>query len=163
MKLFTSSLILIMTLFIMTCAFASERKDKHTQRNEMHSCGTPTDPAGEFVTGVHVKKNWLLCSDEFDTPRVGGTENFRNKTELWQIEDRFVPILQCLPGSAVTGIHVDRKALACAPIIPPITMPLTYFPDRGVTQREGMHACPKGYPLAGINVKENILLCGAQY
>ena len=29
-----------------------------------------------------------------------------------------------------------------------------------VTQRNGMHACPAGYVVTGINVDKNYLLCG---
>src|SRR5262245_26096606 len=34
--------------------------DTHTQRHDMHSC-----PLGQFVTGVHVNNNLLLCSSDF--------------------------------------------------------------------------------------------------
>src|SRR5262249_30353795 len=86
--------------------------DTHTQWNKIHSCGPPSDPEGEFVTGVHVKNNLLLCSNEFAIPNIGSKEYVDGTNKpLRQIGDKFVSIHQCPVGFAVTGIHVDRNLL----------------------------------------------------
>jgi len=157
MKLFTSCFFLIVILLLVTHVFAVEEVDTGTQRNRMHSC-----PEGEFVVGVHVNNNLLLCSNEFMTPNVGVPELVDSTTRpLWQVGDRFISIHQCPRGYAVTGIHVDRNELACALISGNIPR----FLDSGTQYNYGgisMHRCPKGSPVAGIHVTKNILVCGTQ-
>ena len=58
----------------------------------------------------------------------------------------------------MTGYHHGRNVLACAPVARP---PLPKFVDTG-TQRFGMHACPAGAPVSGINDGRGLLLCGTQ-
>ena len=59
----------------------------------------------------------------------------------------------------MTGIQAARNQLACTPLNAPL---IPRFVDVG-TQRQGMHACPPGQPLSGIQVARNLLLCGDQY
>jgi len=66
----------------------------------------------------------------------------------------------------MTGIEVSKNQLACtrlnAPLIPR-RVDVGGGPQDKRTQREGMHACPPGQPLSGIQVVKNLNLCGDQY
>jgi hypothetical protein len=59
----------------------------------------------------------------------------------------------------MTGLQAARNQLACTPLNAPL---IPRFVDVA-TQRQGMHACPPGQPLSGIQVARNLLLCGDQY
>jgi len=85
------------------------------QRNGMHAC-----PDGKWVTGFHLNRNLLLCSkgmagihvtanlskeivdgdNESPTQREYGNENYLHA---------------CPRGYAITGIHVEKNLLSCAP------------------------------------------------
>lgn len=126
--------------------------DTRTQRNGMHSC-----PAGQFVVGVRVDRNQLLCSGEFggytptqETVQQGGAR---------RIDSQSHGMHACPEGMGVTGLHVTRNLVACAPVARP---PIPRFVDTD-TQRFRMHACPAGNPVSGIHVSSNLLLCGTQY
>lgn len=126
--------------------------DRNTQRNGMHSC-----PQGQFVIGVRVDRNLLLCSGEFgsytraqEIVQAGGAS---------RVESQSHGMHACPEGMAITGLHVSRNLLACAPVARP---PIPRFVDAG-TQRSGMHACRAGNPASGIHVRTNLLLCGTQH
>lgn len=126
--------------------------DTDTQRNGMHSC-----PPGQFVVGVRVDRNQLLCSGEFggytttqETVQQGGARRINSQSHGMHA---------CTEGMGMTGLHVTRNLVACAPIALP---PIPRFVDTD-TQRFRMHACPAGNPVSGIHVSSNLLLCGTQY
>jgi hypothetical protein len=114
--------------------------DKDTQRNGMHSC-----PAGEFVLGVHVAQNLLICAP------LAGDFN----AEIVDKETQEQGMHACPAGMAMTGLHANKNLLACVPLTNP---PPARFVDTG-TQSMGMHACAGGAVVAGIQAAKNQLLC----
>ena len=97
--------------------------DTGTQRNGMHSC-----PVGQFVLGVHVAKNLLICAT---IPDNFGAEIVDKNTQEQGMH-------ACPFGMAMTGLHANKNLLACAPLTNP---PRSQFVD-STTQSMGMHACP---------------------
>ena len=126
--------------------------DRDTQRNGMHSC-----PPGQFVVGVRVDRNLLLCSGEFSGYTTA--QEIVQEGGAWKVESQSHGMHACPEGMGVTGVHVSKNMLACAPLARP---PIPRFVDAG-TQRSGMHACPAGDPVSGVHVRSNLLLCGTQY
>jgi hypothetical protein len=67
---------------------------------------------------------------------------------------------------AMTGYHQAQDRLACAPFNPNLARdrfpdPLDPYTRPISTQRSGMHACPTGLPVSGIDVGNNVLQCGS--
>src|SRR2546425_305089 len=66
--------------------------DTNTQRHDMHSC-----PLGQFVTGVHVDNNLLLCSNSFGSYSLS-QEVVDSSTQSYDMH-------ACPEGMAMTGYH----------------------------------------------------------
>src|SRR5689334_20165141 len=75
--------------------------DRNTQRNGMHSC-----PAGQFVMGVQVTKNLLICAS---LPGNSAAEIVDKTTQEQGMH-------ACPPGTAMTGLQASKNLLACAPL-----------------------------------------------
>lgn len=61
----------------------------------------------------------------------------------------------CPQGSAMTGVHVDRRLLSCVPVPQAFNAEIVDH----YTIRHGMHACPEESVAAGIHVDDRKLLC----
>lgn len=141
-----------------------------TVRNNMHSC-----PRGYIATGVHVANNQLLCLGLFSDPA-----GFLTTAEtvvsgiLWPPDSvtraahayTGPSIPWCGPDRYVTGVHVANRQLNCAQF--PTATNRNYTPRLGhivvdlgsnPTQRSNMHACPRGFVIAGANFDTNTFLC----
>jgi hypothetical protein len=72
----------------------------------------------------------------------------------------------CPDGMGMTGFHQARNLLACAPFSRNLAQlrypdPVDRWNRPIATQRSGMHACPTGLPVSGIDPGDNVLLCGS--
>lgn len=135
-----------------------------TLRNGMRSC-----PPRSFVTGVHVSNSQLLCTTGYgkysvEQEIIDGQKNGKDDPDARTIKDR---MHSCPDGMAVTGIHVDRKLLACAPFDQSLVGfgKLGWMPrvDSGTRRKVGasetMSACPDKRPVLGIHVENTLLRC----
>lgn len=130
----------------------------HTRQN-MHACARrtrATNPQvgtyveGGVVTGVHVDGNRLICADRM---QIGG-ETLRPPVGQSSVT--------CPPGQYVTGVRADRFEVLCAPLFnfytrsdqPLPTAVTDPQPGQSPTQRHGMHACPRGYGLVGLELDQ---------
>jgi hypothetical protein len=144
---------LILCSSAVPAAAAGEFVDSGTGRNGMHSC-----PWGTFVVGINVGSNLLLCSSDFGGFSMEIVDG--SNASKWQF------MHACPDGMAMTGIHVGANLLACAPFNASLAKARRTDPtDRNwwwaATQRSGMHACPTGLPMSGIDVSNNVLACGS--
>jgi hypothetical protein len=104
---------------------------------------------GQYVVGVHVGDNKLLCDGRFGT--------YTASQEIVDHNTQFQGMHACPDGMAMTGLHVANNLLACAPA----SQAIERFVDTG-TIRSGMHACPEGAPVFAIHTGRNLLVCGTQ-
>lgn len=133
----------------------SQTIDRNTQRNGMHSC-----PPGQFVVGVHVRDNLLLCSTEYGSYRSQDERVYPIRDD---VERNLVQGMHACAGGAMTGLHVQDNKIACAPV--PLTIRgIRRYVDADNNARVDnirIHTCPSG-PVSGIHVSRNLLLCGFQ-
>lgn len=126
--------------------------DVHTLRHGLHSC-----PPGQFVIGVQVRENLLLCSQSFGTYDSNDeiTDGAGGRSRGTQQQDMHA----CPEGMAMTGLNVRSNILACAPVSgsTPRFVDISTVREAGGVQ---MRSCPDT-PVAGIHVSRNLLLCGS--
>lgn len=145
-----------------------------TVRNNMHVC-----PPGYIVTGVNAGANQLLCLGRFqdstgDLTRnetvVSGTVSYWPPDNWTRVAHGYsstgANIPWCGANRYVTGVHVANRTFSCAAFPAgsggDYTSRLGHvIVDSGAspTQRNNMHACPRGYVLAGANFDTNTFLC----
>ncbi|MGZ5483170.1 MAG: hypothetical protein ACXWID_14435, partial [Pyrinomonadaceae bacterium] len=127
--------------------------DRDTQRHGMHSC-----PPGQFVIGVHVRQNLLLCSQSFGTYDLDDEiiDSGGDGSRGTQVRGMHA----CPDGMAITGLHVRDNKFLCAPVERATPR---YVDASNNSQVEGVsiHTCPRD-PVSGIHVSRNLLLCGTR-
>ena len=145
-----------------------------TVRNNMHVC-----PPGYIVTGVNVGANQLLCLGRFqdstgDLTRnetvVSGSVTYWPPDNWTRVANGYASnapnIPWCGSDRYVTGVHVANRTFSCASF--PVGSCGDYTSRLGhvivdsgsnPTQRNNMHACPRGFVLAGANFDTNTFLC----
>ncbi|MEO8218420.1 MAG: hypothetical protein ABI718_15165 [Acidobacteriota bacterium] len=126
---------------IATVALAAETVDLSTRRNNMRAC-----PLGQFAVGVDMNGNRLLCNTFF-TPYTSAFESTDSSTIRQQTK-------ACPTDYAVTGVSPLRNEVSCAHI------GLMNIVADTTTSRSGMHACPVGRILLGIDFNSSKILCG---
>ncbi len=121
-----------------------------TVRDSMHSC-----PSGFVVAGVHGDRNDLLCFGPTIRPLFVA---LRDPTRI-DIAPFPVPgeaaINWCGNSHVVTGVHAGRNTFTCMRVSGALGPPTL---DRNTVDR-GMHACPGGSVLVGIDFPTNRFVC----
>ena len=137
-----------------------------TQRGGMHAC-----PQNRYITGVEGEKIRLLCAlmPPGYNPATDEHADGMPGTQPHQEQQMHA----CPKGSVMSGLNVNRNEFLCvpSPLDPTGTDPhVIRFRDEpstvvavpghaGGTQRDVMHACPIGLPMAGIHVTNDWVLC----
>lgn len=166
-----SLLLSILALFaFLGTARAAETVDGNTPptvRNNMHSC-----PSFNIITGVNVAANHLLCLGSFvDIAGSLTTAERVDQGTVWPPDavTRAAyaytgPTMHwCGPDQYMTGVDVLNNRFNCARF--PTASNINYTQHLGpividsTTQRNGMHACPRGTVLVGAHFTNNTFLC----
>jgi hypothetical protein len=118
---------------------------------DLHMCR-----GGAFMVGVHVGENRFLCDDSIGFMGKTYAPSDLKPNYAPGRQDRYSShrMAACPPGTAMTGLHVGKNVLLCAPL-----QTNDLFVDAS-TERAKMHACPAGSVMVGIHVGRNLLLCG---
>lgn len=139
-----------------------------TTGKRMHVC------ADGFMSGIHEKKNDLLCALEDlapevilpDFPSPDPLPNYNPMMDDYKTKREGMHA--CPLGMAMVGIHVKDNVLKCRRPrddyfgfvgILVQQSEFVHLPPTSQFLRFGMHACPVGYVMTGVHIKGNLLLC----
>ncbi|MDQ3472111.1 MAG: hypothetical protein M3447_00090 [Acidobacteriota bacterium] len=124
----------------------AESIDTGTMRNGMRSC-----PIGQFIVGVDLDGNRLLCSNQ---PVVNSSAPYTASFEIIDTSTTAQGLKSCPEGYGMTGLSVINNKVSCAHVG---KMTRTIFTN---TRRSGTNACPAGRVMAGFDSDSNQVLCG---